>query len=90
MKDDWLLSGNLSLKRVNDGIEFDGFDRIKKVDESPDDLFFFAPKLFAGNKLTAYGGYFSFEINYEGEGQLRPDPLEVRISVRELNNSFDP
>ena len=77
MTDDWSVSDNLSLTRVNNGIEFDQFDKVDIRSFG----YFLAPVAFTGNKLTAYGGYFSFEISYEGKAELEPLPLFVHISV---------
>lgn len=47
-----------------------------------EDLFFYAPPKYLGNKLASYGGNLTFGIRYEGPSNGRPKRIEVRISVR--------
>ncbi|KAL3120703.1 hypothetical protein niasHT_007995 [Heterodera trifolii] len=40
-------------------------------------LYWKLPKRFLGNKVTAYGGDFTVQLQYDGQGQIREEPLVV-------------
>jgi heparan sulfate proteoglycan 2 (perlecan) len=72
------LSTSLNLKE--NGVEFVEFDEFPG-----EELFFYAPVKFLGNKLASYGGNLTFGIRYEGPSSGRPKRLEVRIAGGRVN-----
>ena len=69
---------NAETRTNENGIEFVQFEEFQN-----DDLYFFAPAKFVGNKLASYGGNLTFNIHYEGQS-AKPERLEVRISVSKI------
>jgi hypothetical protein len=65
-----------SVQTKENGIVFSDFNEYPN-----EDLYYFAPSKFLGNRLASYGGNFSFEFHYEGSSDKKPELLEVRISV---------
>lgn len=75
------LSTSVDLKQ--EGLRFAEFE-----DFPGEDLFFYAPAKYLGNKLTSYGGNLTFGIRYEGPSSGRPKRIEVRIAVSPPQNLF--
>lgn len=79
-EDEWTINNNernlkATLNVRDRSIQFTEFD-----DFQGQDMFFYAPSKFLGNKVASYAGNFSFTIRYEGPNSARPKKLEVRLS----------
>lgn len=83
--EDWSINNRERSLRApvnprRNNIEFTRF-----ADYPDQDLYFYAPQKFLGNKLSSYGGNLTFTIHFEGQSTNRPKKLEVRISGARVN-----
>lgn len=77
---DWTIN-NLERSLSTNLFTENGYLEFRDFESYPNnDLFFFAPASYLGNKLGSYGGNFSFSIRFEGSYTSNAKRLELRLS----------